>query len=404
MTSLSANPRLLCTFSALQMSLFPMAVLTIFNRLDIGMSFKEIFLLQGAFGLAMALFEFPSGYLADRIGYRRTMIIAAVMNAVGWSLYVRADSIGYILLAEVVLGIGISLISGTDSALLYESLEETGQEAQFGMWSGRVKFFGQAGEGTAAIVAGLLYPYWHRLPFMLEVVVWCVNIFVAWKLVEPARHRPLITENWKQIKAMVRHLAVEDTRLRAIVFITIVLSMASFIPVWTIQLYGTDLGLSTVTLGIVWALANYSVAIASLYSSRIADRIGLHKLLVLCILLVAVGYAGLGFSHVALGVGFYFVLTVMRGLHGPSLHHEEQRRIPSSDRAGFGSLRSLIFRSLFLCISSVIGSSIDRHGQHPVLLVIGVVLVLLAILALRVMAKSGALDSGGAAPARAGDS
>ena len=120
------------------------------------------------FGLAMALFEFPSGYLADRMGYRRAMILASVLNAVGWSIYVRADSIPHILLAEVVLGIGISLISGTDSALLYESLVETKREGEFGHWNGRVRFFGQLGEGSAAIIAGVLYAYWHRLPFVLE--------------------------------------------------------------------------------------------------------------------------------------------------------------------------------------------------------------------------------------------
>ena len=138
------------------MSLFPMAILTVYFRQDIGMSLSEIMLLQGAFGLAMALFEFPSGYLADRIGYRRTLMIAAVLNAAGWSIYVRADTIPHILIAEIVLGIGISLISGTDSALLYESLEETGQEGEFGRWNGKVRFFGQFGEGTAAIVAGFL--------------------------------------------------------------------------------------------------------------------------------------------------------------------------------------------------------------------------------------------------------
>jgi len=389
MSSLQANPRLLCTFNALQMSLFPMAVITIFYRVDIGMSMQDIFLLQGAFGLAMALFEFPSGYLADRIGYRRTMIGAAMMNAVGWSLYLRADGIVDILFAEVVLGIGISLISGTDSALLYESLEESGQEAQFGMWSGRVKFFGQAGEGTAAILAGFLYAYWARLPFLMEVLIWSVNIFVAWRLVEPARHRPPITENWKQIKGMFHYVMVGNKQLRAIVFITIILGMSSFIPVWTIQLYGTDLGLTTVTLGFVWAAANYSVAVASLYSSQVSEKIGLHRLMLLCILLIAVGYGGLGLSHVALGVGFYFVLTIMRGLHAPALHHEEQRRIPSSDRAGFGSLRSLIFRSSFLLISPAIGYSIDRYGQHPVLLVIGASLVILALLGVRLMTSSG---------------
>ncbi len=374
MSSLRSNPRLLCIFHALQMSLFPMAILTVFYKQDIGMGLKEIMLLQGAFGLVMVLFEFPSGYLADRFGYRRTLLLSSVLNMLGWSLYVRADSILTILAAEAVLGVANSLVSGTDTALLYESLEESGQESQFGHWTGRVKFFGQLGEGTAAIIAGLLYAYWHRLPFALEVGIWALNLFVAWKLVEPARHRPPATDNWKQIKAMFRHVAVEDLHLRSIVLLTIVLGMSSFIPVWTIQLYGTDAGLPAAWLGVVWALANYSVAVASLSSTRMSERFGLRNLVLLCTLLIAIGYFGMGLTHAVWGVAFYFSLTTMRGLFGPCLHHEEQRRVPSSDRAGFISLRSLMFRSSFLVIAPLIGISMDANGQHPVLLVLGVLL------------------------------
>lgn len=369
-----------------------MAILTIYFRQDIGMSMRDIMLLQGGFGLAMALFEFPSGYLADRIGYRRTLMIASVLNALGWSIYVRADTMPHIFIAEAVLGIGISLISGTDSALLYESLKETDQESQFGRWNGRVRFFGQVGEGSAAIVAGFLYAYWHRLPFLLEVIVWGVNLGVAWKLTEPARHRSPVEDNWKQVKSMVQHVAVKDTRLRAVMLLTIVFGMASYVPVWTIQLHAVDLGLSTAALGVVWAVANYSVAIGSLFSTRVARSMGLPNLVLLCIVLIAVGYAGMGLAQTVWGVGFYFVLTTMRGLNGPTLHHEEQRRIPSSDRAGFISLRSLTFRCSFLVLGPVVGYSIDEWGQPPVLLVLGAVLVLAACLALWMMYQSGALS------------
>jgi MFS family permease len=391
MSALATNPRLLCAFSALQMSLFPMAILTIYFRQDIGMSMGQIMLLQGAFGFAMALFEFPSGYLADRIGYRRTMIIASILNAIGWSLYTNAEGIPEILVAEIVLGIGVSLISGTDTALLYESLKDQDREHEFGMWTGRVKFFGQFGEGSAAIVAGFLYAYWHRLPFALEAFIWIVNLGVAWKLVEPSRHRPPMQESWKQIKGMVRHVAVDNRRLRAVVAMTIALGMASFIPVWTIQLYATDAGLDASKLGIVWAAANYTVAIASLYSTRLRGAIGLPGLLLICIALVGAGYAGMAWTHTVWGVGFYFLLTLMRGINGPSLNHEEQRHIPSSDRAGFVSLRSLSFRLLFLVIAPLIGASMDSHGQHPVLLVVGGLLVVAACVAYRMMKSSGAM-------------
>ncbi len=393
MPELKRNPGLLCVFHALQMSLFPMAILTVFYRQDLGMSMTEIMLVQGGFGLAMVLFEFPSGYLADRIGYRRTLVIAAILNAIGWSIYARADGIGGVVLGEIVLGIGISLVSGSDQALLYESLKETGRESDYSKWNGRMRFWGQLGEGSAALVAGVMFAYWARLPFVTETVVWIVNLYVAWRLVEPARHRPPTGGNWQQIRAMVRHVSTESPRLRAVMLLTIALGMSSFIPVWTIQLYATDAGMDAGWLGVVWAVANYSVAISSLFATRVSARIGFLRLMVVCVVLIAIGYAGMGLSQSLWGVGFYLVLTTMRGLFSPPLGHEEQRLIPSTDRAGFLSLRSLIFRGTFLIIAPIIGLAMDKFGQHPVLLAVGAFMVFACLASMTSLSRAGGFDA-----------
>jgi len=382
MSSLQRNPPLLCVFHALQMSLFPMAILTVFYREDLGMNMTEIMLVQGGFGLAMAFFEFPSGYLADRIGYRRTLMISAVMNSIGYSIYARANGIGGVIAGEMVLGLGIALISGSDAALMYESLKETRREREYGKWNGRVRFWGQLGEGSAALVAGLMFAHWARLPFVAEIFVWFVNLGVAWRLVEPERHRPVLDDNWKQVKALVHHVLRVDPKLRAVMLLTIVLGMSSFVPVWTIQLYATDSGMDAAWLGVMWATANYSVALSSLYATRITNRLGLVRMMVLCIALIAIGYAGMGLITSLWGVLFYFVLTIMRGLFSPPLGHEEQRLIPSEDRAGFLSFRSLAFRASFLVIGPTVGRAMDGWGQRPVLLVIGATLVTIALLAM----------------------
>jgi MFS family permease len=72
MTSLRRNIPLLYAFSFLQMTLFPMAVITLFWKDQIGLSLSEILLLQGIFAVAMVVMESPSGYISDRISYRRS--------------------------------------------------------------------------------------------------------------------------------------------------------------------------------------------------------------------------------------------------------------------------------------------------------------------------------------------
>lgn len=374
------------------MTLFPVAVITIYWKHAIGLDMAEILLLQGLFGLSMAVFEFPSGWVADRVGYRRTLIAASAVGAAAWSVYALADEFSEVLLGEVLLGFGMALVSGCDGALLYESLREAGDEEAFARWTGRARFFGQSAEGTAALLAGVLYAWSPRLPFFLEVGVWVANLIVAWSLVEPRRGLPEARPVLESVADIVRTALVTNRRLAAIFFLAVVFGLASFLPVWLVPLYAREAGVPVVWLGPLWAVANYTVALGSLGSDAARRRLGLSTVLGLSVVSIAFGYLGLGLTHATFGFAFYYFLTTMRGLVGPALAHQEHRLIPSSDRAGFLSLRSLIFRLAFLAVAPALGAAIDRHGQHRVLLCVGSALVALASLGLVRGRRVGALD------------
>jgi MFS family permease len=380
-SSLAVNPRLLAAFHGLQMTLFPISIMTLFWKHRIGMSMTEILAVQAIFGLTMAIFEFPSGYIADRIGYRRTLMWSSLLSIVGWSVYATADSMALVIVSESILGVSIAMASGCDSALMYESLKELDREDEFTRWNGRVRFWGQTCEGTAALVAGALYVWSPRLPFAMQAVVWMANLAIAWRMVEPARHVPRIENHWRQIRSMVHHAFVENRHLTAVVALTIILGMAAFVPVWLVPLYATGAGLDAAWIGPMWAVANYTVAFGSLFSDRISRTLGLMPTLLLCIAFVAAGYAGLALTYGLFGFAWYFCLTAMRGVFAPALHHEENRLIPSSDRAGFLSLRSLVFRLLFFVIGPIVGIAVDAHGQHPVLAVLGAAMTCLGLAA-----------------------
>jgi MFS family permease len=378
---LRRNPPLLCALRAMQMALFPMAILSVFLVRQVEFGVTEIMLLQGVFGLAMLLFEFPSGYLADRIGYRRCLIIAFVLWIFGWSIYGYATSWAQVAAAELLLGVGMAMISGCDTALLYESLLADGREPTFARWSGRQTFFGQIAEGGAALVAGLLFAIAVHLPFVAQAIASAIGLGVALALVEPHRARPGFGDGLTQIKGMLRHVAHENPELRAVFFAAIVLGLASFVPVWTVQLYAVDVGMPEPWLGPMWAIANFCVAIAALLSDRLFGSRSVALMVSLCTALIVAGYLGLGLSHTWWGVGFYYCLTIMRGLQHPAISHREQRLVPSSDRAGFISLRSMVFRLGFLAVGPAVGWAVDRHGQHPVMLALALGFGLAGLLA-----------------------
>ena len=70
MTSEASLRRTILTlnaFAALKMTLFPMAVITLFWKNEIGLTLTEILTLQVFFSAASVLMEYPSGYVSDRL-------------------------------------------------------------------------------------------------------------------------------------------------------------------------------------------------------------------------------------------------------------------------------------------------------------------------------------------------
>jgi MFS family permease len=391
MPTIQSNIKKLYCFSFLKMTLFPMAIITLFWKDQIGLSLTNILLLQGIFSIATMVMEYPSGYVSDRIGYRPALNFAALMGIIGWGLYARADSFSQVLVAEIILGISLSFISGTDSALLFESLKFDGQEQLYARYEGRMNGLGQIGEACGAVFSGLLYAAFPLLPFLIQIIVWVLALMLTRSLIEPQRKLKPLTGHFTEALKSTRYALIENKHLRYTIFLNMVLGLASFYPVWLIQPYMQDGSVPIAWFGPIWAIANLSVALFALASHRCHLNLGDRHMVLLFLVLVITGYLGLGLVGGLWGFLFYYLLTSMRGLRGPMFLNHAQQEIPSANRAGILSLQSLAFRLSFVCTGPVIGMLADRVGVQQTFLllcfVFAVVLPLAAWLFLQQLEK-----------------
>src|SRR5262245_44241240 len=163
------NVRLLVAFAAFQFMLFPIPIITLFWKDQIGMSLADIMLLQAMFGVSVVLFEFPSGYFADRAGYRRSLLVGTALLTAGWCVYARGATFWEVAAAEIVLGAASAFVSGADRALLWVSLEAAGRTRQYTRWDGRMRAVSQMAEAASAGAGGYLYAMGPRWPFWAQV-------------------------------------------------------------------------------------------------------------------------------------------------------------------------------------------------------------------------------------------
>ena len=86
-----------------------------------GLDMQGIFALQTIFATAMLVSEVPSGYLADVFGRRNIILAGAIVSGLSHRQLIFADSFAALVVYEFTLGIGASLLSGADLALLYDT-------------------------------------------------------------------------------------------------------------------------------------------------------------------------------------------------------------------------------------------------------------------------------------------
>ena len=117
---LRRNPAVTLVLAFFQVFLVIMPVAVPFFQSK-GLSMQEVFSLQALFALVVLLAEVPSGYVADLFGRKRTLVVGAAFCGLGHTLLLGADGFWTLALFEISLGIGSSLISGADIALLYDT-------------------------------------------------------------------------------------------------------------------------------------------------------------------------------------------------------------------------------------------------------------------------------------------
>ena len=89
-----------------------------------GLTITQVMILQSIYSLAVAIFEIPSGYIADIFGRKKTIVLSTIFTFIGYVIFSLYGGFYSFAIAQILVGIGGSLMSGSDSALIYDTLIE----------------------------------------------------------------------------------------------------------------------------------------------------------------------------------------------------------------------------------------------------------------------------------------
>jgi len=144
--------------------------------------------------VSSALLEVPTGVLSDRVG-RRWSLIAGTVAMLAASIFyalptVLTDNSAFTFLAigAFLEGLCRSLYSGNNTALIHDSLSQTGNEKEFSHVFGRIMSLDQVAFGLTAVVGAALAEWNMALVMWLSVLPQIVCLLLAFQIVEPKVH------------------------------------------------------------------------------------------------------------------------------------------------------------------------------------------------------------------------
>lgn len=360
-----------------------------------GMYLAQIGLLEGIYHATSIVCEIPSGAVADLLGRKRCMILSNICIAVSCVIMLFSKSFGCFAVSFVVQALGNNLNSGSEEALVYDSMKCLGQEEHYMGVYGRINVLIEVAQGLATVAGGVLAEFSYFWCYAACVVIAVLALLPVLWMAEPpqcgeaadtagegvedaAEGTPAQRTTRETVK---HHFAVsacilqKDVRIGKIIGFYSVVFAAHTLLFFYSQQYFADLGYNKVQISVIMLLVGGASCLGALVSEKMYRWFGKKCLIPETVIIAgAILCYGAGKADVAAAALMCagFANAALYPIQSDSLN----ALISSEQRATLISVDSMCFSIAMIVLFPLAGALADRWGLKTVLLLLGVILLL----------------------------
>lgn len=313
--------------------------LTLYFQNNLGLSFYQVTLAYAVFTLLVGLLEIPTGVFADKIGYKKTMIIATICMIIAAFGYSLATTINHLFLVEVFWALGFSFSSGTTDSYLYNILKEHGEEKRFNSILGKGNALMFAGLAVSAIIGGLLSKYDLSLPVKWGFLPLLIPFFTVFTFNEPSYNKTEL-DHFQHVKESVKFIFFQPN-LRFILFYVIILAVAFESVFKFTQPYMQQLGIPIPFISICFS-CSYLLSAGGAYMGQGLNKIlGEKKMFLFLYICIFSTLILLKINTLFAIMGLVVLSPLFEGIHGPITTGFINRYTKSKIRATVNSIANL---------------------------------------------------------------
>ena len=361
--------------------LLPVLVLTQVER---GLGLAEIGLIFTAYGLTTVLLELPTGGVADSLGRRPVLVVAAVLQAAMAFTWFVSDSFALFVIAAVVGGASRALSSGPLEAWYVDATHDIEPDAPIrsGLAGGEVTGALGLAIGSFAVTAMTFIPGIAsdgavlsavRLPSLLAGVAAVLNASAIATLMTERRSTVRSVQPALAEVPIVMRRAFDISRrpgtIRLLLGAGVLMGLAFAAVELFYQPLFREMVDSTASATRLFGVLALSLSLASAAGSAVASRVPeggrVHpgQVGAVSLLLTAAAVVGLSLSStVFLGATFFIAIYAVSGFARPFSQQILHAGVSASERATMLSGWSLSFQAGLLITGLGLAQVAERSG------------------------------------------
>ena len=276
-----------------------MSVLPLYIVKDLDLSRTVLGAIEGSGEFVNYIFRIPSGYISDKIGKRKILVIIGYgISTISKPFFIFVTTFIDTIIVRIADRIGKGIRTAPRDALIAESVDESSSGKAFGIHRTLDQMGAIIGPFFAFLILELFGGNIQHI-FLLSIIPGIVSLFI---LIYYVKDRLSIDDNNKVIVNKItffpnlRNLFIENKIFVYLVIIIGVFSLGAFNYSFVL-LKSTDLGIEQNFVPIIYAIINITHTVIGIPAGILSDRVGKEKMLIIGFLLFVISVLLMYFSE-----------------------------------------------------------------------------------------------------------
>lgn len=327
-----------------------------------GLSLGQVTLIDVPFWTSIILLQIPAAAIADRWGRKPTLIASAAAMAAAVTFFGLATGFWLILGSYLIWGVSFALLSGTESAFIYDSLKAVGRESEYARIYGRGWAVATVG-GLTGTLLGAPIADATSLPFpiVLSGGLAFFAVVAAFMFKEPlVRDEEKVHPSYGQIIREAVGIVRRRPAVRYGIMYFGLITVGSIGPIFFFQPFLLEHDVNLGQVGIWQTPMRLAAVAAALLAHRLISGLGeRHTFFGMAVALVA-AYALLATWDSVYAQVAFPVLNATVVLSQPTVTNLLNRMVESDQRATVISLTSLVRSMVLIPSAPLLGALADE--------------------------------------------